>query len=712
MPKIPNNRTMGVQYGRALFQPATIDVEAREVDVVFITETLVPRFGWTEDYDELLVCEQQAVRMDRANRGLPLLDCHRTDSVHNQVGRSIRVWINEQKQLCARVKFSQRPEVAGLFQDVVDGIVKDISGGYEIYKYEREERAEGQRPIYRAVDWMPTEISLAPVQADINSEIRTGLTEHSVEIIHRKTSNNNDMKKTRTTEKGKTMQYTVEGGPVKQGDIITVDGVKGVALSDGEEGEEITLTLIENETGADTQETAETAATTAAETIAEAVTEAVAEVTGTAIETAVTEATGTAPDEQERMASILQSTRAAGLPDTFAVDLFGRKNLTVAQCRQAIIVHQSRTNKPEVNGNHGVTVGMDGFAKMQRGIENALLHRIYPSAFKLDAGAREFRTMTMMEIGKRMLTERGINTKTMSRSDIAEAFFTRSHATSDFPQLFGGIINRMLREPYEFAPEYWDLIARQTTVDDFREKGIYTVGVANGMKEVKEGAELQYTSLSASEDKIQIATFGEAIMFTRQAFINDDLGVFELIPGAFVHHWGTLRGNKMWNTLTANAKMADGINLFHADHNNLITGELNEDNLAKAKVALSTQKDSKKQVIRTLPRFLVVAPENEMKAKRLVTITTPTKADDVNIFGGAFDVIVEPRLSEKNPLEWYLMADPKALASLYYAYLDGNEGLRVNSTNEFKTDSMDYAVRGDFGAAAIDFRGIVKSSGK
>ena len=55
------------------------------------------------------------------------------------------------------------------------------------------------------------------------------------------------MKKTRATETGKTMEYVVEGDPVKQGDIVTVDGVKGVALSDGEVGDTITLTLIEEE---------------------------------------------------------------------------------------------------------------------------------------------------------------------------------------------------------------------------------------------------------------------------------------------------------------------------------------------------------------------------------------------------------------------------------------------------------------------------------
>ena len=108
-----NNRTMGVLYGRALVQPTTIDQEAREVDVVCATEKMVTRFGWEEDYDEMLVCEAGAIRMDRANQGLPLLDCHNAYTVHSQLGRTVKVWINESRQLCARVRFSSRPEVAG-----------------------------------------------------------------------------------------------------------------------------------------------------------------------------------------------------------------------------------------------------------------------------------------------------------------------------------------------------------------------------------------------------------------------------------------------------------------------------------------------------------------------------------------------------------------------------------------------------------------------
>lgn len=709
---------MGVLYGRALVQPTTIDQEAREVDVVCATEKMVTRFSWDEDYDEMLVCEASAVRMDRANQGLPLLDCHNSYSVHSQVGRTVKVWINESRQLCARVRFSSRPEVAGLFQDVVDGIVKGISVGYEIYKFEREERPNGARPIYRATDWMPIEISLAPVPADIDSGIRTGQQQHPVEIINKRITNTTtNMKKTRATETGKTMEYVVEGDPVKQGDIVTVDGVKGVALSDGEVGDTITLTLIEEEvtpTDSDEAKTNEDVVA-AAEDAAAAAEDAAAAAKDAAA--AVTEATGGTEQTEEnrkRTQAIQQMARAAGLSADYALALVGT-DLTVEQCSTAIMRRLAKRSQDSgVNGNHSVRVtGLDAGTKKRMAVENALLHRIYPSKFSLDAGAREFRGMTMVEIGRELLSERGISTRGMDRSEVAKTFFSRAHSTSDFPLLFEGVINKMLRAQYEFAPEFWDKIARQTSVDDFRARGLYSAGVVNGMKKIPEGGEIKYTTLKESKETIRVETFGEGISYTRQAFINDDLGVFSIIPSAFVRHWDMLRGNLVWGLLTDNVKMSDGKGIFDTTHGNLLSGTssaLSETSLAAAKTAMMKQKDIAGQIIRMVPRYLVVSPENEMMAKKLITATTPTKSADVNVFAGAFDVIVEPRLTD--PKAWYLMADPYAVDSLYYAYLEGNEGLRVDSTEEFKTDSMDYAVRGDFGAAAIDYRGIVKAAGK
>lgn len=681
---------MPIRHCRALVQPQTADAETREVDVVFATERPIPTFGWEEEYDEVLVCTPEAVCMERAERGLPVMDCHNTSSVFNQIGRTVNVWFNDKRELCARIRFSERAEVVELFKDIVSGIVKDISVGYVIYKYEREER-EGQRPIYRAVYWMPTELSFAPVQADIGSEVRAGREQYTVEIINKTTSMGTISKK-RKVEEGKTVEYVVEGDPVKAGDKVITDDVTGIALQDGEAGDTVTLSLIETEPAGEPTDSTPSAGT---EKPAEPAQRSAAN-----------------PDDKARMDAILVSTRAANLNDTFAIELF-RSSKTLEECRQAVIEKAIRSST-QINGTHGIEVGAAGIDKKREAVQEAILNRVQPSRFKLSEGAREFRGMTLYEMSKELLMERGVNVRGKSKAELADMIFgKRSVSSSDLPLIFEGVIDKMLRTDSEFAPEFWNKIARQTTLSDFRSKNLYQFGSRNGMKEVAEGEEIKFTTLVEGKESIRLKSYAEGIAVTRQAYINDDLSVFDKIPSLFVKDWDELRGDLVWGLIINNVAMSDGKALFHTDHCNILSGAdsaLSEKSLAEAKVRMSKQKSIDGRIIRIMPKFLIVPPELEITARKLITSITPAKSEDVNVFANAFDIIVEPRLIK--PTEWYLSADPNAVDSIYYAYLEGNESLRVNTKDDFNKDSITYLVRGDFGASVIDYRGFVKSNGK
>jgi phage major head subunit gpT-like protein len=301
----------------------------------------------------------------------------------------------------------------------------------------------------------------------------------------------------------------------------------------------------------------------------------------------------------------------------------------------------------------------------------------------------------------------------MDKMAVANLVFSRTHSSSDFPILFEGAIDKMLRADYTFIQEFWSQIARQTSVNDFRAKNLYQVESTNGMQETPEGSEIKYTSLVEGKQSIRVKSYAEGIKFTRQAFINDDLDALSIIPSRFVKDWDELRGNLVWSLITDNVTLGDGKALFSSDHKNLATGAdsaLGADSLAAAMLLFKKQTglDGKRR-IRVIPKFLIVPPELEVTARKLLTVVTPSNTQDVNVFANAFTIIVEPRLT--NATAWYLSADPNAIDSLYYAYLQGNETLRVNNEDDFNTDSMKYAVRGDFGTAAIDFRGLVKANG-
>ncbi len=634
------NRVFTKQYGRALIQPTTLDKANRTVDVVFATETPVFRTGWEEDYNEVLQCTAVSVRVERINKGLPVLDTHKTYSVLNQFGRTIKVWFDEKKrEMWATIRFSQRAEVEGVFKDIEDGIVSDISVGYRVYKFEREPQAEGERPIYRAVDWMPTELSFCSIGADINSGTRSAQEGDTNEVI--------------IIDKIRNMAQETKESPKNEGTPQKTPDIENIRKE----------------------------ATTA---------------------------------ERTRLNSILTSVRSAGLPDTYGIELY-QSDKTVEDCRQEIIIKAAGKQTQPPNSLHDARVGAEAIDKKRTAVEGMILNRVAPSTFKLDEDARQFRGMTLVEIAKDLLTERGVNVRGMDKMGVAKVVFgQRMHSTGDFPLLFENVIDKMLRADYGFAPEFWHLIARQTTVNDFREKALYQVETDNGMTEIAEGGEIKYTTLKEGKQSIRVKSYAEGIQFTRQAFINDDLGAFSIIPQRFVKDWDEKRGDLVWGLITDNVKMSDGKNLYSTDHNNIITGAssaLSEAGLTAAMVKAKKQTGiNGKRRIRVEPKFLIVPAELEVQALKLVTAITASNTKDVNVFTNKFNVIVEPRLT--HPDEWYLLADPTAVDGLLYAYLDGNEALRVNTEDDFNTDSIKYGVRGEFGTAAIDWRGTVKANGK
>jgi hypothetical protein len=161
----------GLLQTRAMFAPETINVEERTVELVWSTGAQVRRASWSRgDYIEELSMAPGAVRLDRLNKGGPLLDAHDSFSLRSQIGVVQRAWLdgNEGRAL---VKFSRRDDVEPIFQDVIDGIYRNVSVGYKVHKTERDET--GAVPVERAVDWEPYELSLVPIPADAGAQVRS-----------------------------------------------------------------------------------------------------------------------------------------------------------------------------------------------------------------------------------------------------------------------------------------------------------------------------------------------------------------------------------------------------------------------------------------------------------------------------------------------------------------------------------------------------------
>ena len=76
-----------------------------------------------------------------------------------------------------------------------------------------------------------------------------------------------------------------------------------------------------------------------------------------------------------------------------------------------------------------------------------------------------------------------------------------------------------------------------------------------------------------------------------------------------------------------------------------------------------------------------------------------------------FQVIADPRLDADDAAAWYMAADPAQHDTIELAFLDGNEVPYLETKDGWSTDGVEYKVRHDFVATAIDFRGLYMNDG-
>jgi len=141
-----------------LVERQVVDVTARTVTLAFASETPYERYWGVE----ILDCTAPAMRQGRLRSGANLLCDHDSRDV---VGVVESVEIGADRIGRAVVRFGKSARAEEVFQDVVDGIRRNVSVGYMIHKAQLVETKEGME-TYRVTDWEPFEVSLVSVPAD------------------------------------------------------------------------------------------------------------------------------------------------------------------------------------------------------------------------------------------------------------------------------------------------------------------------------------------------------------------------------------------------------------------------------------------------------------------------------------------------------------------------------------------------------------------
>lgn len=654
-------------------RPSSVDEDARTVDLVWSTGAAVERYGFLPDgsvgrFIEELSLDRRHVDLSRLNAGAPLLDSHDSWDLRSVVGVVERASVDGARGVCT-VRFSDREDVEPIWRDVKAGILRNVSVGYQVSRWEDVTGERDKTKRLRAVRWQPMEVSLVAIPADAGAHVRAA-GETRTTLPHEAAA------PARSTES-------------EMADHATPSAAESAAV-----------------------ETHETRAAPAAVDHTAAIAaerERVAEITALARDHGLG---GEFMDQHIRAGTGLDEARRLAL---------------------AALVKRDREEAPEIRNAVRAEVVEDGRDKWLRGAEQWLFQKAGVGKIVVDAAkargesvqldAGEFRGLRMEDLARESLERSGVRTRGMGRLDMIGAALTHrsiTQSTSDFAVLLENAMHKTLLAAYATQPDTWSRFCATGSVSDFRAHNRYRLGTFGRLDAVTETGEFKNKSIpDGTKEQISASTFGNIINLSRQAIINDDMGAFSRLATALGRAARLSIEVDVYGLLTSNAgvgpTMSDGKALFHADHGNLAAAAApSVASIDAARQLMASQKDRSGNEYLDIRPAVWVGPLSLGGSARVINGAqydpdTANKLQRPNMVAGLYsDIVDTPRLTGT---AWYSFADPAIAPALEVAFLDGQSEPFLATEDGWRVDGVEWKVRLDYGVAAVDYVGVVRNPG-
>lgn len=433
----------------------------------------------------------------------------------------------------------------------------------------------------------------------------------------------------------------------------------------------------------------------------------VQEVKSTPVETGITQEDLQKAMEQERkrtseITALFRDFDVEGADEAIVM------GVSVDEAR-AMVMDQLRARNKGVS----VTMGEAESDKFRAAAQDAVLMAVGIPVVDAAPGANELRGHSLVELARESLQREGLHANFGDNMELARQAI---NSTSTFPAIMSNLANKSVMTGFNEAETTFQIWAGKGSNRDFKEAARVALSEAGNLELVPEGGQFPHDSLGEASARTKVATYGKLFSLTRQAIINDDLGLFSKIATKYGSAAKRLVNKMVYAQLTGNVKMQDGVALFDSKHGNVAgTGEaLSVKAIAKAITAMRRQKGiTGDATLNITPKYLVVPPELEMTAYQIVNSTAAVDGVNsgvVNPYKGRFVVVADAELTD--PDAWYLVADASQHDTIEVTYLNGVETPRLETRQGFDVDGIEYKVAFDCGVSALDFRGVFKNAGK
>ena len=389
------------------------------------------------------------------------------------------------------------------------------------------------------------------------------------------------------------------------------------------------------------------------------------------------------------------------------VECLGDLSITAEQAKDKLLAklgaNTTPSAAPTAYAGNGNIVGDS--------VKQSLLARAGIDKDKADAKDNAYNAMTLRELARASLVDRGVSVSGHNAMSMVGLAFT--HSSSDFGQILIDVAHKSLLKGWETAAENFDQFTSRGTLTDFRAAKRVGLGDFGHLPQVGEGEEYTYGTIGDEGASVALATYGQLFSITRQAILNDDMHLLTKIPEKMGQAARATIAKLVFALLTGNAKAQDGKALFDTSHKNTITNAvLDLANIDKGIQLMNGFVNARGEPLAIEPEFMLLPTSMYTRGLQLIKSASVEGADaNSGIINPLRDIVTpvkSARLQAVDEKSWYLINKE----AIEVSYLDGIDTPYMEQQQGFTVDGVSTKVRIDAGVNVIDYRGIVKVTNK
>lgn len=340
-----------------------------------------------------------------------------------------------------------------------------------------------------------------------------------------------------------------------------------------------------------------------------------------------------------------------------------------------------------------------------RNAVDGLLMRSGITVDKPSENAGRYTNAALRTIGEMCLELEGVKgVRLMGDHEIAE----RAMGSGAFQGIVDDYANKSMMKAYQEQEFIFENFVSKGSNRDFKPNYKYEMGLA-GEPELMaaESGEFKYQEMTDAKVSTQIATYGKAIKFTREIFINDQLGQVQRVINLQAAGFRRLQEKTFFDVLQAIDYSAKNGNLV-ATNKNISAAAYSE-----MRMLMRHQKDLEgKGFIGVTPKFLLASDEAWMEHTTLLTSGARPDQDNAGVNNpakGMFTLYTSPYLEGT---AYYAIAAPNQMNGIEFTTLGNLDKPQSRTIVPSNYLGLEVQMWMDFGFNVLSHKAFVKNAGE